>query len=67
MYLKVLFAFMKEHISSEDGNGKETDAIDGTGGYYYNKVTGQVRINPTMPVRYYLGPTIREDEITSKW
>jgi len=58
---------LKEHITTDEGNGQESVVLDGTGGWYYDKAKGKVKLNITKPVKYYLGPTISAEEIPADW
>lgn len=51
---KAIFPLYGEVISSRKGNSLEKEILDGSGGWYYNKSTGDVKINLTKPVRIYL-------------
>ncbi len=58
-----------EHISDPNGNSKEFNVLNGEGGWYYDKNTGELRFNLTKPVkhylRFYLG--IYRNEIPADW
>jgi len=41
----------REHISSWDGNGRESASLDGSGGWYYSSETGEVRVNLNKPLK----------------
>lgn len=43
-----------EFYSDIKGNSKEYDVLNGKSGWYYNNTTGEVRINLTRPVKFYL-------------
>lgn len=43
-----------ELLSNSRGNCTEHNIQDGTGGWYYNESTGEVRVNLDRPVRSYL-------------
>ncbi|MBE0535962.1 MAG: hypothetical protein IH624_09860 [Phycisphaerae bacterium] len=45
--------FHFERISSRKGSNSEHASLTGQGGFYYNKETGEVRINLTKPLREY--------------
>ena len=63
----IMLTDLKEHITTEEGNGREGVALDGTGGWYYDKGTGNVKLNITKPVKYYLGPTLNAEDIPAEW
>lgn len=63
----ILVTDLTEYITSEEGNAQESIVLDGSGGWYYDKATGEVRLNITKPVKYYLGPTISAEEIPAEW
>jgi len=44
----------KEYFSSRKGNNNESNVLDGQGGWYYSETTGEVKINVTNSVKYYL-------------
>lgn len=58
-----------EYISIEKGTDKEFSELNGKGGWYYNKQTGEVRVNLTKPVKKYLKFYFGwdHDEIPSEW
>jgi hypothetical protein len=58
---------LKEHITSYAGNGRESNVLDGTGGWFYDRATGNVKLNITRPVMHYLGPTLYAEEIPADW
>jgi hypothetical protein len=58
---------LKEHITTEEGNGRESNVLDGTGGWYYDKATGEVKLNITRPVTHYLGKNSYPKEIPADW
>ncbi len=43
-----------EHISDPVGNSNEYDVLNNQGGWYYNKNTGEVKLNLTEPVNHYV-------------
>ena len=47
----------------------EFDTLNDRGGYYYNKATGEVRVNLTKPVKQYLKcyGGIYRDEVPAEW
>jgi len=59
----------EEEISSVGGNSLEYEVLNGKGGWFYNKVTGEVRINLTMKVKKYLWFYFGDykDEIPAEW
>ncbi len=50
-------------------NSKEYDVLNGEGGWYYNKETGEVKLNITKPVKDYVQAYVGEigNEIPSDW
>jgi len=44
----------KEYLSDREGNNNEFNVLNGNGGWYYDKSTGEVRVNVTRPVKHYL-------------
>ena len=61
--------FFVEGYSDPKGNTRKVNILDGKGGWYYNKVTGEIRVNLTKPVknysRFYFGR--HRNEIPSSW
>jgi hypothetical protein len=61
--------FFKEHISSPEGIDAESQVLNGEGGWYYDKIKGEVKLNITHPIKhykkYYLGKY--RNEIPSDW
>lgn len=51
----------KEFLSSDHGDGRESTVLDGKGGWYYNRETGEMRINLTGPLKDYLKHYYRLD------
>ena len=51
------------------GDVNETATIDNTGGYYYDKESGEIKVNLTKPVKdyipFYFGRY--RDEVPSEW
>ena len=43
-----------EHISDTDGCSSESAVLNGKGGWYYDRKTGDIRINLTQPVKHYM-------------
>ena len=43
-----------EYLTDTDGNKKESQVLNGQGGLFYNKETGEVKVNLTKPVKSYL-------------
>jgi hypothetical protein len=58
---------LREHITTEEGNGQESNVLDGSGGWFYDKATGEVKLNITRPVVHYLGPAFYPQEIPADW
>jgi hypothetical protein len=60
---------VQELISNEKGNKSESRVLDGSGGIYYNNVTGEVRINLTKPLKDYLKYYFshNRNEVPSEW
>jgi len=58
-----------EYYSDPKGNSQEFDLLNGEGGWYYNKKTGEVKLNLTKPVkcylRFYFGKY--RNEVPSDW
>jgi hypothetical protein len=58
-----------EYISNENGETKESATLDNKGGWYYNKDTGEVKLNLTKPLKsylpFYFGPY--RNEVPSEW
>lgn len=59
----------KEHISSQEGSEQESDILNGEGGWYYDKETGEIAININKPLKdcfgyYYYS---NRNEIPSEW
>ncbi len=42
-----------EVITNSIGVNKESDVLDGQGGWYYNNKIGEVRLNITKPIKHY--------------
>jgi len=59
----------KEYLSIRKGNLKESADLNDTGGWYYNKTAGEVKINIIKPVKHYLTFYFGEErnEIPSDW
>jgi hypothetical protein len=51
----------KEWLSTDKGSGRESNVLDGSGGWYYNKETGELRINLNKPLKSYLKHYYRRD------
>jgi hypothetical protein len=69
-----IFLFLPEYhlelISSAEGNNSENAELNNDGGFYYNKETGEVKINLTEPIEtylkhYYIGPF--KGQIPADW
>jgi len=43
-----------ERISDSNGNSREYNELNGDGGWYYDKMTGTVKVNIKNPVRQYI-------------
>ena len=43
----------KEFISNKGNEGKEFSVLNGEGGWFYNKNTGEVKVNLTKPLKHY--------------
>lgn len=58
-----------ECFSDPNGTSKEFNVLNGEGGWYYDKNSGELRYNLTKPVkhylRFYLGPY--RNEIPADW
>lgn len=61
--------FDREWISRLRGNSTEWDVLNNKGGFYYNKHTGEVKINLTQPLKDYFIIFFGErgDEIPADW
>ena len=61
--------FFVEGFSNPKGNTMHTNILGGKGGWYYNKETGEIRVNLTKPVkcylRFYFGKY--RNEVPSDW
>lgn len=60
----------KEYISTVTGNDKEFSTLNDKGGWYYNKESGEVRINITQPLKHYFKKDLnfsRRNKIPSEW
>jgi hypothetical protein len=61
--------YFVEYLSSRGGNDTEHSILNGKGGHFYDKSTGEIRINLTKELHYYL-PLIggkERNEIPAKW
>lgn len=58
-----------ETFSCKDGNNDESSVLNGNGGWYYNKETGEIKINLTLPLKEYLSYYFGKDrnEVPSEW
>jgi len=58
-----------EYLSNPKGNSNENNSLTGSGGWYYDKTTGTLKINLTKPLKTYLRRYIADDknEIPSNW
>ena len=58
-----------ERISDPSGNYRESSVLDGKGGWYYNKETGEIKINLTQPVKQYVKSYLGKvgNEVPSDW
>lgn len=59
----------KEYISVEEGSDEEHSVLNGEGGWYYNKETGEVKVNLTKPLKYYFEHyyMLDREAIPSEW
>jgi len=44
----------REFLSDANGCTKEYNVLNGEGGWYYNKNTGEVKVNLNRPLKHYL-------------
>jgi type II secretory pathway pseudopilin PulG len=51
----------REWLSTDKGNERESSVLDGSGGWYYNKETGELKINLNKPLKSYLKHYCRRD------
>lgn len=63
------FKLRNEYISCEEGLSKEYSLLNGEGGWYYNKETGEITVNIDKPLKdcfehYYYS---NRNEIPSEW
>jgi hypothetical protein len=57
-----------EFISDANGLEKESSILDNSGGWYYNKENGELKVNLTMPLKqYFKNCRYRKDEIPANW
>jgi len=58
-----------EYLTNTNGNKKEYTSLNGQGGMFYNAETGEVKVNLTKPVKYYLRLYFGEkrNEIPADW
>lgn len=66
---EIMTKHFKEYISDKQGRNEETDVLDGSGGWFYNKKTGEVKVNVIEPVKNYLRLYFgqKRSEIPSHW
>ncbi|MGA1825366.1 MAG: hypothetical protein ACMUIP_11970 [bacterium] len=59
----------KEFISDKNGNLCEYGVLNNKGGWYYNKITGEVKVNLINPIKYYLYFYFNDnrEDIPSNW
>ncbi len=59
----------KEYISKDDGANIVSTELNSQGGWYYDKTTGQVKVNLTEAVGSYFRPWFYKDgdQIPSDW
>jgi type II secretory pathway pseudopilin PulG len=50
-----------EYISAGQGSKRESAVLDGSGGWYYSRETGELRINLTGPLKSYFRYYYRQD------
>lgn len=48
-----IYGKSKEYITSGKGVWSESANLDGSGGWYYNPQTGEIKINLTHPIKKY--------------
>ncbi|MCK4628149.1 MAG: hypothetical protein KAT56_04050 [Sedimentisphaerales bacterium] len=58
-----------EYFSCREGCDVGNEMLNGKGGWYYNKNTGEIKINIQKPIKYYLKIYIGKDktDIPSEW
>ena len=58
-----------EHISDFAGNSNEFDVLNNQGGWYYDKNTGEVKLNLTEPLNHYIESYVGNigKEIPADW
>ena len=64
-----LHSLGKEFLSDAEGNSQEFTELNGKGGWYYNKDTGEVSINLNKPLKNYLNTYFGKErnEVPSDW
>ncbi len=58
-----------EFVANDRGNCSEHASLNGEGGWYYDKTTGNVKINLDQPLKHYL-PSYHSqsaDQVPSQW
>ena len=61
---------LKEHISTPTGCLEEHPVLDGTGGWYYDKETGTIKVNLTERLKVYFNRYFvlsKRNQIPSEW
>ena len=66
---KIEIRELKEYISSSKGLWAESAKLDGSGGWFYDPNSGDVRVNLIHPLEHYLFPYFKRDrnEVPSEW
>jgi hypothetical protein len=64
-----LHSLGKEFLSDPEGNSQEFTELNGKGGWYYNKDTGEIRVNLNKPLMNYLNTFFGKErnEVPSDW
>ena len=58
----------KEYLSNSDGCNEEHKVVNGKGGWHYNNITGEVKVNLLKPVKKYIWYWgARRNEIPFEW
>ena len=62
-------AFSDEYISDANGNCSFHDRLNGQGGWFYDPNTGEVKVNLTEPVEYYIPnyPGEYRNQVPASW
>lgn len=62
-------SYHSDRISTSEGNNREYISLNNNGGFYYDRIKGEVRINLTRPLKTYFIVYLGKDrnEIPSSW